>query len=225
NLLATYMKAIVKYPNMTKGQFENWFITPREGVDATYDAAFWENPNLSFPHQELPGYKGFDDAYPKTDGAQLANLVGGEVLNLYNKYPSVVRGFCALKVSRALNYSGIIIPEIKTTKTIPGTVMGADGKYYFLNAKSLNIWMQKTFGVSPQNSNHIRILGTEGGVDGTEFPKLTAGIKGIYSMVSYIPNWASGHADLINNSNCVFGCHFSDIPAAPIDYIDIWKLN
>ena len=34
-----------------------------------------------------------------------------------------------------------------------------------------------------------------------------------------------GHADLINEGICVFGCHFYDNPPAPIDYIDIWILN
>ena len=50
-------------------------------------------------------------------------------------------------------------------------------------------------------------------------------ISRIYSMVSTNSQWASVHADLINNWDCVFGCHFYDSPPAPIDYIDIWKLN
>lgn len=37
--------------------------------------------------------------------------------------------------------------------------------------------------------------------------------------------WASGHADLINNSQCVFGCHFSDVPTGMLDYIDVWVLE
>lgn len=44
-------------------------------------------------------------------------------------------------------------------------------------------------------------------------------------MVSYNPDWASGHADLINDGICVFGCHFYDRPPAPIEYIDVWKLD
>jgi hypothetical protein len=50
-----------------------------------------------------------------------------------------------------LNYYGVTIPYIVTTNGNTGTVLGSDGKYYFLNAKSLNKWMQKTFGVSPSN--------------------------------------------------------------------------
>jgi hypothetical protein len=212
-------------PDVTWAQFQNWFMTPREGKDGDYDAPFWENPNLTFPQQQLPSFQSFDDAYPRTSGADLALLIGGDVLQLYNKYPSVVRGFCALKVSRGLNYSGITIPYIVTTNKNPGTVLGSDGKYYFLNAKALNKWMQKTFGISPSNPNHKKILGPQSGKNGENFPFLTAGIKGIYSMVSTNSEWASGHADLISNGTCIFGCHFYDIPPAPIDYIDIWILN
>ena len=137
-----------------------------------------------------------------------------------------VRGYCALKVSRALNYSGVTIPHIVTTKDNAGTVSGDDGKYYFLNAKALNKWMQKTFGISPDNPFHIRISGSEGGIKGENFPQLTEGLKGIYSMVA-IDNiqetWASGHTDLINNSQCVFGCSFyiEKSQIMPVQYIDI----
>ena len=206
-------------------QFQNWFSTPREGKDGNYDTTFWENPNLTFPQQNLPSFSDFDTAYPRIDGEQLAQLVGGDVLQLYTQYPNVVRGFCALKVSRALNYSGVTIPNIVTTNNIPGTVLGNDGKYYFLNAKALNKWMQKTFGTGLLNPNHLRIRGCDGGSNGINFPSLTSGLKGIYSMVSTNPQWASGHADLINEGVCVFGCHFFDTPPAPIDYIDIWILN
>lgn len=212
-------------PNTTWAQFKNWFLTPSEGQDYIYDSTYWENPSLAFSQQNLPTFNNFDTNYPRINGAELAQLVGGSVLTLYNQYPNVVRGFCALKVSRALNYSGVTIPNIITTNGNPGTVLGADGKYYFLNAKALNKWMQKTFGVSPTNPNHIKILGSQGGENGGNFPSLTAGIKGIYSMVSSNPDWASGHADLIDEGMCAFGCHFYDSPPAPIDYIDIWILN
>ena len=215
------------HPDVTWAQFVNWFLIPNEGKDGDYDSEFWEDPNLTFQQQQLPSFNAFDNAYPRIEGIQLAQLVGGEVLQLYNQYPAVVRGFCALKVSRALNYSGIIIPNIVTTNNKPGTVLGSDGKYYFLNAKALNKWMRKTFGMAPSNSNHVNFTAAQGGVYGQNFPQLTAGIKGIYSMVTNDPNhvWASGHADLIYNSSCVFGCHFHDVPPAILEYIDIWILD
>ncbi len=83
--------------------------------------------------------------------------------------------------------------------------------------------MRKTFGVSPANPNHYSITGAEAGVNGVELPRLLSGMQGIYSLVSSNPAWASGHADLLyNNTTCDNNCHFFD---APIDYIDVWKLQ
>ncbi|NBL65512.1 hypothetical protein GV828_09900 [Flavobacterium sp. NST-5] len=214
------------HPNVTIEQFKNWFMTPREGHEILgYDQNYWENPNLNFPQQNLPSWNDFNTAYPRLDGAVLVQAVGGLVQQAYNQYPNLSRGYCALKVSWALNYSGVTIPQIITTSGNPGTVQGADGKYYFLNAKALNKWMRETFGTFPDNPNHYNFTAEDGGTNGENFPTLVAGFKGIYSMVSTNPQWASGHADLIDNSQCVFGCHFNDSPPAPIDYIDIWILD
>ena len=82
--------------------------------------------------------------------------------------------------------------------------------------------MQKTFGVSPSNPNHKRIVGSEGGTNGKNFRFLTTDIKGMYSMVLTNSKWASGNADLTNNGTYVFGCHFYDTPSAPIDFTNIY---
>ncbi|UPQ80065.1 hypothetical protein M0M57_04335 [Flavobacterium azooxidireducens] len=73
----------------------NWFFTPREGQDFFYDATFWDNPNLSFPQQDLPTWDDFDLAYPRDNGADLVLIVGGAVQQAYNDYPSLSRGYCA----------------------------------------------------------------------------------------------------------------------------------
>lgn len=208
----------LSHPNITPEKFENWFMTPREGIDGTYDQNYWEDPSLTFPQQNLPTFADFDAAYPRQTGSVLIGIIGGDVQQAYINNPNNVRGFCALKVSKGLNDSGITIPNL------PGkTIQGGDGNYYFLNAKALNAWMRLTFGVSPTNPNHLHITNSQAGINGENLPTLTANIKGIYSLVSSNPNWASGHADLLNaDGTCIFGCHFSD---APIDYIDIWILN
>lgn len=220
------------HPGATWEQFENWFMTPREAKDLLdYDADFWENPDLTFPQQDLPTWTNFDDNYPRMNGDELVPIIGGDVEAAYDQYPELSRGYCALKLSRALNYSGVTIPQITTTAGNPGTIAGADGKYYFLNAKALNKWMRETFGTNPAttttplNANHHHFTAADGGTNGENFPTLVDGYKGIYSMVSTNAQWASGHADLIDDGTCVFGCHFSDDPPAPIDYIDIWVLT
>lgn len=232
NFMVWAVRFFYDNPGTTWSEFENWFMVPNEGAEViSYDAEFWDNPDLAFPQQDLPTWSAFDAAYPRIYGSQLIQDIGGDVLTAFNQYPSLIRGACALKVSKALNYSGITIPQITTTNGNLGTVLGGDGKFYFLNAKALNKWMRETFGTNPAssttpfNSSHINITGAQGGTNGENFPTLVANIQGIYSMVSTNPNWASGHCDLINNGTCVFGCHFYDTPPAPIDYIDIWILQ
>ena len=225
------------HPETTAEQFNNWFMGESEGVDISgYDIAYWENPNINFPQQNLPTWLNFDSAYPTVSGADLVSTIGGAVQQAYNDYPSLSRGYCALKVSRGLNYSGITIPQITTTNGNPGTIMGADGKYYFLSAKALNKWMRETFGTNPAttgtpyNANHHYFTGAQGGIKGENFPTLTARMKGIYSMIALDniqSTWASGHADKIDDSLCTFGCHFYDSnnQLMPIKSIDIWVLN
>ena len=216
------------HPNTTATQFQNWFMTPNEGKDGDYDAAFWENPNLSFEHPDLPSWNDFDAAYPKNpDGTYMMGAdnvyshVGGAVWQARLQNPSRTTNTCALKVSIALNYSGVIIPQIITTQNRPGTIQGADGKYYFLNARALNAWMRETFGVFPENPNHYNFTAGDGGINGENFPTLVSGIRGIYSLVTPNNPGVTGHADILNASNCAAGCNFN----IAIEYIDIWHLD
>ncbi len=128
------------------------------GQDWFYDEEFWNNPNLTFPEQDAPSYEDFFDAFPKEpDGSWLYgadniyNIAGGDVLqarisDLTDDNPrTFTNNTCALKVSIALNGCGIEIPELASLNGKPGTLKGADGNYYFLNARSLANWMKKTF--------------------------------------------------------------------------------
>lgn len=132
---------------------------------------------------------------------------------------------CALKVSIALNGAGINIPEIIIStvngKINYGTVKGADGKNYFLNAKSLNAWMKLTFGVNPKNPKHFNYTKAQGGTNGKNFPTLLGNKKGIFSLNSSNASWSSGHADILFETLCSAGCHYN----GPIESIDIWVLD
>ena len=213
---------LIDNPTITVEQFENWFMMESEGKDFFYDANYWENPNLTFQQQSLPTWVAFSAAYPNETSAQLYGVVGGAVAQAQIDHPIETQNGCALKVSRALNYSGITIPNIPSTSGNPGTLQGADGKYYFLNAKSLNIWMRKTFGVSPTNSKHHHFTAQDGGNKGEDFPDLVKNKKGIFSMVSNNTKWAYGHADILRlDGSCKAGCYFN----GPVEYIDVWVLD
>lgn len=221
------MNYLIQNPSVPFATFKNQFLGKSEGVDGTYDQNYWEDPNLTFTPQTLPSWNSFSSAYPKhadtlyDSPGKMYNSVGGTVLSLYNSNPTSFGNTCALRVSKALNYSGITIPS--------GTdrYQGADGKYYFLSAKALLAWMKKTFG-TPTGGNHL--TGTQGGTNGVNFPSLLSGKKGIYIMVPNLPGGcanntgfcASGHADMIDNSVCDGGCYFG--ATGGVSEIFIWEL-
>lgn len=221
-------------PDTTWEQFENWFMGEPQGQDYFYDASFWNNPNnLNFQQQDLPSYDDFLNGFPQNGNGGFLHgadniypLVGGDVLLVRQTYPgNQTKNVCALKVSIALNNSGVIIPNIEN-QTIEG---GGDyaGKYFFLNVRALNDWMRVTFGTStpndgfPYNENHVSFTGEQGGVNGQNYPNLVSGLKGIYMLVMPVGSSLSGHADLIYNNICPSGCNFQ----LSVEHIDIWILE
>jgi hypothetical protein len=221
-------------PSVTMAQFQNWFMSPSQGQDFIYDSSFWNNPaNLNFQQQSLPSYNDFLDGFPQngsgeflTGANNIFSLVGGDVQQVRLDYPgNQTKNVCALKVSIALNNSGVVVPNIPN-QTIEG---GGDyaGKYFFLNVRALNNWMRATFGTSnpndgfPDNQNHISFTGQEGGNNGENYPTLAAGLKGTYMLVMPTGSNLSGHADVINNNYCPGNCNFQ----LPVEHIDIWVLN
>ncbi|MEC3876962.1 T6SS effector amidase Tae4 family protein [Chryseobacterium salviniae] len=222
-------------PNISWEQFENWFMGESEGKDGEdYDATYWEDPNLTFPAQNLPTLQNFKNAYPKNSSgtfemnfADVYNLVGGTpkalrdgVLN--DNDPNNDRRYdnaCALRTSRALNYSGVVIPYI------PGkTFKGADGKYYFLGARNLYEWMKKTFPPTPSNS--IVLSGAQGGINGQNFPNLLQGHQGIYILLPVNGSdscfGATGHAGIYTSPDLT---HYYFNATCGVSSITLWILN
>jgi hypothetical protein len=222
---------IIANPQVTFGTFQNQFMTIPEGQDGSSDQAFWDDPNNTYSHQNLPSWSAFEAAFPKRSDPnydtpqKLYTAIGGAVYT--NGYTGPTSNTCAARVSRALNYSGVTIPNI------PGkTYQGSDGKYYFLGAENLNRWMRKTFGCANpntaigeySNSNSVHYNASQIGTNGENLPTLLSGMQGIYTMVSNNASWATGHADLLNPGStptCDGGCHFD----GPVRYIDVWKLQ
>ena len=218
---------LIHNPGTTIEQFQNWFMSVSEGPDGDYDAAYWENPNTTFPPQNLPSWISFNSAYPKhfdplydTPEEMYINI-GGQLITLYNSDPIKYHNTCALRVSKAFNYSGVSIPAGIDR------YQGADGKYYFVSCKALLTWMKKTFG-TPNGSNYL--TGSQGGTNGKDFPSLLSNKKGIYIMVPNYPGGcanntgfcASGHADMIENGVCDGGCYFN--ATGGVHEIFIWEL-
>lgn len=227
-------------PTTSLSQYLNWFSIEdvgKEGI-TTYSESYWNNPNLTFPQQSLPSYQNLVNNYPNSsiNSFQLCTNIGGEILTLYNNIINSGNNIntCAIRLSKALNDCGIIIPNIPGI-TKAGVSNGSNTKYYFTFAADLNKWMIKTFGTNsnthlgPLNNNHIRIYFNHleeyinpinGNVLNQNNP--LNGLQGIFSMVSSNSNWSTGHCDILqSNTTCINNCHFE----GPIHFIDIWKLN
>ena len=219
---------LIQNPSILFPIFENQFLKISEGIDGSYNSNYWDDPSLTFPPQSLPSWNNFEAAYPKHNdplyntSQEMYTSVGGQVFSLYNSNPSLFQNTCALRISKALNYSGISVPAG------PDRYQGSDGKYYFVSCAALFNWMKKTFGI-PSGSNHL--TGTQGGQNGQNFPSLLSSKKGIYIMLPNFPGGcstgtgfcASGHADIINNSVCDGGCFFGAIGG--ISDIYVWELQ
>jgi Type VI secretion system (T6SS), amidase effector protein 4 len=227
---------LIQNSNTTLEQYLNWFSFESPGLESNepYDEAYWDNPNLVFPPKTLPTFANFKLNYPSSvfSSKELCTEIGGQVLTLYNAIinDNDEMNTCAVRISVALNKSGITIPNL------PGkTKTGADGKNYFTFAKDVNHLMIRTFGTNsntnlgPLNAKHKRfyynhiqqyINPTNGNVLSSNNP--LANNQGIYSLISNNDSWSTGHCDVLhNNTMCKNHCHFE----GPIKHIDIWILE
>ncbi len=136
----------------------------------------FEDLLASFPTDGLGGEMPAEEVY---------ELIGGKVLAAHENNPEAFNNACALRVSRALNGSGVDLPNI------PGkTLTGADGRNYFYRAKDLYNWMTQSYG-KPNIST-------------TNYSSLS-GNKGVYIMQANYPArfGAWGHATLYNMTGTV----------------------
>lgn len=211
-------------PTVTVDKFRNWFMGKVDGIESTeiYDAQYWQNSNLSFPQQQLPSAVNFLSAYPPRSktAKQLCTEIGGQILTLHNNIVNSGQRMntCAVRLSKALNYSGITLPNI------PGkTKLGGDGKYYFTFASDITFWMMYTFGINiqnntffpnnpnhpnhplfPDNPNHIHLGPSDAGVNGEGFANSLSESIGIFVMFPANSNFgASGHCDALLNGGCI----------------------
>lgn len=130
------------------------------------DIFWWNDNTTAYPPQTLPTWNNMFANYPKDANGndmpapQVYSLVGGQVLSMYNSNPNAYANACALRVSRALNYSSVTIPNITNH-----TFQGSDGKYYFLSSAQFGALGHTTlFDGNPCIGNHC-YFDAPGGVE------------------------------------------------------------
>jgi hypothetical protein len=220
---------LLNNPRTTSEKYLNWFLGRVEGKDSFYNDSFWQNSNLNFPQQQLPTWNDFNNSFPRnSDGTLMTGAdnvfgyVGGSVLQARIDNPDTTNNTCALKVSIALNGSGVVIPNIPGQTLEGGSAFA--GKFFFLNAKALNNWMKLTFGTNPSNPNHHQFNQDQGGTNGEGFVSALNDLQpnhGIFTMlpISAIEFGASGHCDIFDGTNCGSHCYFDSA-----NEINIWIL-
>lgn len=222
----------------------NWYYENTDGgVDFGKQGAIWEN-HSSFQSQNLPTFINYLNSFLKTSDGYLMKgadniypLAGGDVYqlrldDLANGSPNPTDNTCSVKISIALNGSGVVIPHIYSDNNHNGaqdtgepniTFAGENGLYYFVRAEFLIKYMLAAF---PSPTITISLTDIINGAT----PENTFGdFHGIYSMLPQNPSLfeASGHVDIFYTKNdnlhskeCAFGCHWD---AAKIIYL--WHLN
>ena len=204
-----------------------------KGQDWFYDAGFWENPDLQIPSVEIPKWSDVIAGVPKdpnTGGTlygafNIYERVGGPAKDLYDSKPSDFGNVCAIKVCMALNAAGVDIPEISNGQYDDveyGTVKGADGKNYFLNANSLAMWMRKAFGTDSDNYHFFSTADIEPLED--EFGNTAELPRAVYMDMTGL-SMTFSHADIYNGSCCTGGCSGNSCFISFSTQADFWELN
>ncbi|MBQ7194674.1 MAG: hypothetical protein IJS07_03460, partial [Bacteroidales bacterium] len=111
--------------------------------------------------------------------------IGGNVLKAHENNPRDFRNACALRVSTALNGSGVDLPNIPLK-----TLRGANGKYYFYRVEDLNNWLRQNYNQPDITTRNFSSL---------------QGNQGIYIMRASYPNefGAWGHATLYDMNKTI----------------------
>lgn len=158
-------------------------------------------------------------AYPVgTTAAEAYAIVGGNAEALYKEGeanpPNGYANACAIRLSRAFNYSGL---AIKSGNADSGyRVKGGDGKAYFVRVKHICEFIKKHLGEAD--------LTISGGGDNAK--KQLFDKKGI--LIFSITGWrdASGHATLWDGSGCGDSCYFEHNDSrVKTTQIEFWELK
>ena len=174
-----------------------------------------KNKKLEYSNALLPSYEDMYNHYPKDaangdmPAGEVYKLVGGQIYKMYLEKPQNFANACALRVSYALNQSGVAIPASKKT------FKGEDKKNYFLGATHLHKWMENYFG--DPDITAIK-----------DFELQLRGNKGIYTMIPKKPGTfgASGHATLFDGSECIGGIdHCYLTPGEAVEKVHLWILK
>ncbi len=145
---------------------------------------------------KIPSFKTLISNYPLGSSEEVKNEIGGKV-----NYPWI-KNTCAIRMSRALNYSGYPIP-----KTGRKTISGADKKQYFYRIADLKKYIVSKFG----QSNYT-----------FEKPLNQPELLQLQGIIIFDVNFsdATGHITLLNKGkSCINNDDYFD----RANFVEIWS--
>lgn len=148
-------------------------------------------------YEKLPAYGLLRAFYlaGKYTSTQVGELIGGRVQqNLVDPDQPAYRNTCALRVSRALNFSGAVI------RGVPGVRMSSGrgrALWYIYSVRDMKVYLKHRYGPPAVE----RTGKSNGDVSPADF----SGKHGIILFEDY-------HVDLWNGSSCEYHCSFGEVP-------------
>ncbi|MEI7870432.1 MAG: type VI secretion system amidase effector protein Tae4 [Candidatus Methylumidiphilus sp.] len=141
--------------------------------------------------------------YPNPEDVKI--LIGGKVNAAW------ITNTCAIRMSRALNYSGIVLPKSAVGMN---TISGSDKKRYAYRVRELRKWLNVTLDTPVFDITKKA---------GTVFDKSTIAVfKGIIAFDIAFSD-ATGHLDLWDGSNITSESHMSKNYYDSATRITVWK--
>ncbi len=135
-------------------------------------------------HKTLPSFAQMLANYPHEGGPEVPKtLIGGEVNSAW------ITDTCAIRMSRALNYSGFPIPAGHRGLYV---VSGGDKKHYALRVAELKTWLQTVLGPA----NVVPARGQKIDMNNYKGKKGIIALKIHYTARPGETNAAAGHIDL-----------------------------
>jgi hypothetical protein len=132
----------------------------------------------------LPDFDTLRGNYPDGDPNKVKSSIGGKV------NADWITNTCAIRLSRALNYSGVHIPTHYEGLSV---LSGADGMFYAFRMRELKKWLGATFG----EPNIVKMQPSGGHITRQSF----AGMHGVAFDIDF--DDASGHLDLWDGTSYI----------------------
>lgn len=225
---AQFVKFAVSFfrqnPNTSWLTFERVFLTPKVIEDGGDNFDIAKYSTIQLQKYPLPAFSSVNQHFPRDPNNPVYGMPSNQVYQLVggNMYTQNINGnpkyqnACAIRISRALNYAGQLVPVFYNDQGQQKSEKGNDTKNYILSAEAMLAYMLKAYPPPTYSYN------------GNNLTSVYNDIKGKNGIYIIIPNvrselGASGHADIFYTNDClVGGCHLG-LPSGGSVYF--WELK